>query len=251
MSGKNTMTRDAMFFLPAKIIEGLLVIACTSLYAHIFTEPAVTAFNLTNTTMQLIYLVLAGWMTNAVPRYIGEEYKDDRGRDLFSTVTTIYLLLCALVAAGCVLGAVITRDPLLLCGALMFCTYTAFQILNVSLVQLGRIRASISLSLLSAALKLVVAFVLVGGKDSYPLPYPAVIAALVADGVAAIGAAVTLGLPTVARLRYFSRPLLEKFFPLRHAARGRVHLGRAAQPDRQIPCCRVLRRYPVRLLFAE
>ena len=60
MSGKNTMTRDAMFFLPAKIIEGLLVIACTSLYAHIFTEPAVTAFNLTNTTMQLIYLVLAG-----------------------------------------------------------------------------------------------------------------------------------------------------------------------------------------------
>ncbi len=212
MSGKNTMTRDAMFFLPAKIIEGLLVIACTSLYAHIFTEPAVTAFNLTNTTMQLIYLVLAGWMTNAVPRYIGEEYKDDRGRDLFSTVTTIYLLLCALVAVGCVLGAVITRDPLLLCGALMFCTYTAFQILNVSLVQLGRIRASISLSLLSAALKLVVAFVLVGGKDSYPLPYPAVIAALVADGVAAIGAAVTLGLPTVARLRYFSRPLLEKFF---------------------------------------
>ena len=111
MSGKNTMTRDAMFFLPAKIIEGLLVIACTSLYAHIFTEPAVTAFNLTNTTMQLIYLVLAGWMTNAVPRYIGEEYKDDRGRDLFSTVTTIYLLLCALVAVGCVLGAVITSAP--------------------------------------------------------------------------------------------------------------------------------------------
>ena len=46
-------------------------------------------------------------------------------------------------------------------------------------------------------------------------------------------------------------PAAGKVFPLRYAARRRVHLGRAAQPDRQIPSCRVLRRYPVRLLFAE
>ncbi len=212
MSAKNTMTRDAMLFLPAKVVEGLLVIACSSLYAHIFTEPAVTAFNLTNTTMQLIYLVLAGWMANASTRYVGEEYKMDQGRGLFSTVSTIYLLLCALVAAGCGVSAVMSRDPLPLGGALMFCAYTAFQVLNAALIQIGRIRASIFWSLASSSLKLAVAFVLVGGRTGYPQPYPAVFAAAVADGVAAIGAAIALGLPVVARLRYFSRPLLRKFF---------------------------------------
>ena len=47
LSSKNTMTRDAMMFLPAKVVEGLLVIACSSLYTHIFVEGAVTGFNLT------------------------------------------------------------------------------------------------------------------------------------------------------------------------------------------------------------
>ena len=59
------MTRDAMLFLPAKVVEGLLVIGCSSLYSHIFVEGAVSAFNLTNTTIQLLYLILAGWMANS------------------------------------------------------------------------------------------------------------------------------------------------------------------------------------------
>ena len=202
MSSKNTMTRDAMLFLPAKVIEGLLVIACSSLYTHIFTESAVTAFNLTNTTVQLIYLILAGWMANSATRYVGEEFRTDQGRGLFSTVSTIYLLLCAVVAVGCVAGAVLLRDPVYLGGAIMFCSYTAFQVLNAALIQLGRIRASIFWSLTSAVLKLAVAFVLCGGKADYPLPYPAIFANTIADGVAAIGAAIALSLPVVVRLRF-------------------------------------------------
>ena len=211
MSSKNTMTRDAMLFLPAKVIEGLLVIACSSLYTHIFTESAVTAFNLTNTTVQLIYLILAGWMANSATRYVGEEFRTDQGRGLFSTVSTIYLLLCAVVAVGCVAGAVLLRDPVYLGGAIMFCSYTAFQVLNAALIQLGRIRASIFWSLTSAVLKLAVAFVLCGGKADYPLPYPAIFANTIADGVAAIGAAIALSLPVVVRLRFFSKPLLRRF----------------------------------------
>ena len=84
LSSKNTMTRDAMMFLPAKVVEGLLVIACSSLYTHIFVEGAVTGFNLTNTTVQLIYLILAGWMANSATRYVGEEYRADSGRGLCS-----------------------------------------------------------------------------------------------------------------------------------------------------------------------
>lgn len=211
MSSKNTMTRDAMLFLPAKIVEGLLIIACSSLYTRIFLEPAVTAFNLTNTTVQLAYLILAGWMANAATRYVGEEHQADGGRNLFSTVSTIYIALCLLMAAGCAVGAAVTKSPVYLGGALMFCSYTAFQILNAALIQLGRVRASILLSLTSAVLKLAVAFALVGGKANYPSPVPAIAANTIADGVAALGAVFALGLPQVVRLHFFSKALLRKF----------------------------------------
>ena len=93
------MTRDAMLFLPAKVVEGLLVIACSSLYTHIFTQGAVGTFGIVNTTVQFCYLVVAGWMANAATRYVGEEFRRDRASALFSTVSAIYLLICAAVAA--------------------------------------------------------------------------------------------------------------------------------------------------------
>lgn len=211
MSKNNTMTRDALLFLPAKIIEGLLVILCSSMYTRIFLEPAVATFNLTNTTVQLTYLVLAGWMANAATRYVGEEFQKDRAQQLFSTVSTIYLLICAVAAVGCGAAAFITRDPVYLGGALMFFSYTVFQILNSALIQLGRVRASIVLSLTSAALKLAVAYALVGGASNYPSPAPAILANTLADGVAGIGAICALSLPALVRLRFFSVPLLQKF----------------------------------------
>ena len=212
MSSKNTMTRDAMLFLPAKVIEGLLVIACSSLYTHLFSKGAVGTFGIVNTTVQFCYLIIAGWMANAATRYVGEEYQKDRGSALFSTVSTIYLLICAAAAAAAVCAAVLTRDPVWLGGACMFFSYTIFQILNSALIQLGRMKASISLSLTSAVLKLAVAYALVFGMNNPSSAFPAIAANTAADGIAGLGAVIALSIPTVARLRWFSRPLLRKFF---------------------------------------
>lgn len=206
------MTRDAMLFLPAKIIEGLLVIACSSLYTHLFSKGAVGTFGIVNTTVQFCYLIIAGWMANAATRYVGEEYQKDRGSALFSTVSTIYLLICAAAAAVAVCAAVLTRDPVWLGGACMFFSYTIFQILNSALIQLGRMKASILLSLTSAVLKLAVAYVLVFGMRNPSSPFPAIAANTIADGIAGLGAVITLSIPAVARLRWFSKPLLRKFF---------------------------------------
>ncbi|MCB6365129.1 lipopolysaccharide biosynthesis protein [Intestinibacillus massiliensis] len=212
MSSKNTMTRDAMLFLPAKIVEGLLIIACSSLYTHIFYTDTVGTFNFVNFNVQIAYLVLAGWMANAATRYVGEEYRTDQGRGLFSTVATVYLLICAVVAGVCCVTAAVTRNPLYLGFAVMFFSYTIFQILNSALIQLGRMKASIFLSLTSAVLKLAVAYGLVYGMRNPASPFPAILANTVADGVAGIGAVLALSLPTVVRLQYFSKPLLKKFF---------------------------------------
>lgn len=212
MSSKNTMTRDAMLFLPAKVIEGLLVIACSSLYTHLFSKGAVGTFGIVNTTVQFCYLIVAGWMANAATRYVGEEYQKDRGSALFSTVSTIYLLICAAAAAVAACAAVVTHDPVWLGGACMFFSYTIFQILNSALIQLGRMKASISLSLTSAVLKLAVAYALVFGMNNPSSAFPAIAANTAADGIAGLGAVIALSIPTVARLRWFSKPLLRKFF---------------------------------------
>ena len=205
------MTRDAMLFLPAKIIEGLLVIACSSLYTHLFYQSTVGTFNFINFNVQIAYLILAGWMANSATRYVGEEFHKDKGRGLFSTVATVYLLICAAVAVFSCIAAVVTHDPLYLGFMTMFFSYTIFQILNSALIQLGRMKASISLSLLSAVLKLVVAYALVFGMDNPSSPFPAIAANTVADGIAGIGAVAALGLPTIVRLRFFSRGLFGKF----------------------------------------
>ena len=229
MSSKNTMTRDAMLFLPAKVVEGLLVIGCSSLYSHIFVEGAVSAFNLTNTTIQLLYLILAGWMANSATRYVGEEYRADEGRGLFSTVSTIYVGLCVLVAIGCCITAAVTQSPVYLGGALMFCTYTAFQVLNAALIQLGRVKASILWSLTSAVLKLAVAFALVGGKSNYPSPFPAIPAVLRGwreGGKAAakplldqgVRLYLLIAVPAVAGLTAVALPLSRFLFPAKYAA---------------------------------
>lgn len=211
MSSKNSMTRDAMLFLPAKVAEGLLIIACSSLYTHIFYEDTVGIFNFLNFNVQIVYLVLAGWMTNAAARYVGEEYHHDGGRNLFSTIMSVYLLLCAGVTVFCVAAAVITRDKVYLGTALMFACYTLFQILNAVLIQLGRMRASIGLSLLSALCKVVVAYALVYGMKNPASPFPAIFANIIADGVAGLGAVAVLCIPQLARLRFFSKPLLGRF----------------------------------------
>lgn len=200
-----------MLFLPAKIAEGLLLMLVSSLYSHIFLKEANGFFNSINLTIQLCYLVLAGWMANAATRYVAEEYRIDRGQKLFSTVSTVYLLICLLVSSGYIITALITGKSAYFLAILMFMSYTSFQILNAALVQLGKIGASVFFSLLSAVLKLGVAYALVGGASNFPSPAPAVIAAAAADGIAGLGAAMVLSFPQVVRLRYFSGVLLRKF----------------------------------------
>ena len=83
MSEKNTMTRNAMLFLPAKLAEGVLLMAMSSLYSHILTKSAVGLFNATNMMVNFTFLLIAAWMSNSNTRYVAEEFKKDRAARLF------------------------------------------------------------------------------------------------------------------------------------------------------------------------
>lgn len=210
MSEKNTMTRNAMLFLPAKVLEGVLLLMMSSLYTHIFTKEAAGAFGFVQQTMNFAYLLIAAWMANSSTRYAAEEYRRDKAATLLSTMTVVYFGLGVLAVAGCVVLGAVTGDGRFLPGAVMFCTYTAFTILIGTLVQLDRVKPAILFSLLSASLKLVVALVLVGGKSNFPDPTPAFVANIAADGIGAIGALVALGMPAVVRLSRASRAMLSR-----------------------------------------
>ena len=210
MSEKSTMTRNAMLFLPAKIAEGVLLMAMSSLYSHILTKSAVGLFNATNMMVNFTFLLIAAWMSNSNTRYVAEEFKKDRASRLFSTIAPIYFLLCAVVTVVCAGLFCVTRQTYFLLGAVMFWTYTAFTILNNTMVQLSIIRPAILLSLTSASLKLIMAFLFVGGKAGFNSPTPAILANIIADGVGAIGAVFCLGMPRVVRPRFFSGEMLRK-----------------------------------------
>ena len=210
MSEKNTMTRNAMLFLPAKLAEGVLLMAMSSLYSHILTKSAVGLFNATNMMVNFTFLLIAAWMSNSNTRYVAEEYKKDRAARLFSTIAPIYVLLCAVTGAVCIGIYLFTRETYYLLGAVMFCTYSAFTVLNNTMVQLSIIRPAIILSLTSASLKLLLAILFVGGKSGFDSPTPALLANILADGIGSIGAVIALGMPHVVRLRRFSQEMLKK-----------------------------------------
>ncbi len=210
MSEKNTMTRSAMLFLPAKVLEGVLLLFMSALYTHIFTETAAGTFGRVQQISNFAYLLVAAWMANASTRYAAEEYKRDKASGLLSTMTVVYLIMGGIGAASCAVLAVVTGSTLYLPGIIMFCTYTAFTILINMLVQLDRVKPAILFSLISASLKLIVAVVLVGGKSNFPDPTPALAANIIADGVGALGAAFALGMPSAVRLRRASRAMLDK-----------------------------------------
>ena len=210
MSEKNTMTRNAMLFLPAKVLEGVLLLLMSSLYTHIFTKDAAGAFGFVQQTMNFAYLLVAAWMANSSTRYAAEEFKRDKASGLLSTMTVVYILMGVVGVASCAVLGAVTGDSRFLPGAVMFCTYTAFTILINTLVLLDRVRPAILFSLVSASLKLIVAIVLVGGKSNFPDPTPGFIANIIADGVGALGAVFALGMPSVVRFKRASRQMLNK-----------------------------------------
>ncbi len=207
---KSSMARDAFLFLPAKLLEGILLMLVTSLYSAIFTEEVVGTFRIVNTTVLSSYLVSLAFMANAIARYIGEEHSKDNGKTFYSTVMTVYLTVTALVFVVCFALYFAFDETAYIFGAFMFASYALFQLLNAALIQLAKIRASVFFSILSATLKLLIAYLLVFGHgEAFSNPYPAFIANIVADGIAGVCAVFVLKIPFSFSFNAFSPQILK------------------------------------------
>lgn len=212
MSKKNNMTRKAVLFLPAKILEGVLLLMMSSQYTHIFTEEAAGTFGYVQQTINFSYLLVAAWIANSCTRYVAEEYKKDEARSMLSTISVVYIFLCIFGVLSCFILASVFKNTTYIAGAIMFCSYTAFTILINALVQLDKVKQAIIFSLLSAVLKLLIAVLLVRGKSNFADPTPAFVANITADGLGALGALFALSMPKLVRFRFVSKEILSKMF---------------------------------------
>lgn len=238
MNAKNRMAKDTFVFLPAKLLEGIITMLTTAFYTNLFLSETYGIFQDVNTYVNLLYLVVGAWLLNAAARYVGDAIKDggQAKKQFFTTASVCFLGVSAISALAAGILYVFTKNMLYLGGFIMLITYALFQILNAMLVQVGKIKESVILSLSSAVFKLVGAYIFTwiipNGTAS---PYSAILANAVANLVAGFFAVFALEIPSSFSAKSFSSKAFKQFatfgFPLVGLSLG---LGLLTMVDRII-----------------
>lgn len=201
------MTRNALILMPAKALEGVLLLVMSALYTRMFPPVVNGQYQITNTTVLALFLVSAAWLYNASARFVSEYRSPEGEKKFYSTFMLAFgVITCVVLALGALIWR-LTGNLLFFAGSMMLTTYSLFTIMNGLLIQTDHILVSIGVSLLDVAGKILCAALLVGlrGGDT---PYPAVFAAVISDLVASSVAMAVLHVVRNTRRRHFDRQLL-------------------------------------------
>ncbi|NLD87985.1 MAG: lipopolysaccharide biosynthesis protein [Clostridiales bacterium] len=209
-----SITRDTMLFLPAKILEGLVGILTLSYISHAITTGGVDTFGSVNTIVSFSYLLLISYLTNSAARYVAEETREDeRRRSFFSTCSLIwvftnilvYILVIPLKAFGVKHVAAV---------ACMFTANSLYQLTLSMLVQVGKKKESIALSLISAILKPALIFTAchIMGSGQQDTALPAIASFVAAELLCGIIGVFLLRIPRNFSFKAYSGSLAAKLF---------------------------------------
>ena len=185
------MTKNTLIYLPFKLIEGVAGVVTLNRLTAMFSPDAYGGFVTANTAVNLAYLVLVAWLSNAAGRFIQDLDSSDKRQEHYSSTfaaLATMILPCLLICL--VLGLILPEHRLLcfLAGG-MFASYSLFQLASIHLVRLGRVRAFSITSLLNALLKPTLAialFNLTGNPENIAPALAAYIAADLSMGLIAV-----------------------------------------------------------------
>lgn len=155
MAGENKkMTRNALILMPAKVLEGVLLLATASIYSRVFPPVVNGQYQLVNSTVLALFLVTAAWLYNATARFISEYRSPEREKTFYSTFLLSFgVITLAVLAVGA--GAwLLSGSFLCLAASLMLTTYSLFTMMNGLLIQTDRLMISIAASLVDVGGKL-------------------------------------------------------------------------------------------------
>ena len=68
------MTRNTLILVPAKVLEGVLLLVMSALYSRIFPPAVNGRYQIVNTTVLALFLVSAAWLYNATARFVSERW---------------------------------------------------------------------------------------------------------------------------------------------------------------------------------
>ena len=201
------MTRNTLILVPAKVLEGVLLLVMSALYSRIFPPAVNGRYQIVNTTVLALFLVSAAWLYNATARFVSE-YRSPQGEKTFYSTFLMSFGVITVVVLG--IGALawqIGGSFLFFAAAMLLTSYSLFTMMNGLLIQTEHLMVSIFVSLLDVAGKVVCTTLLVtaGGNST---PYPAIFGAVISDLVASLIAMAVLHVPSSTRPQYFSKALL-------------------------------------------
>ncbi len=219
-SVKHTMARDTLLYLPAKVIEGLVGFLTISLYTGYFAPGVYGYYTYVNTTVNIGFLLLMGWLMHACYRYVNSFKTRQRLTLFYSTAFSLWAGISLAVILACLLSLPVIHRlyapwlaQLVFFSVLMFVTYSATQVLFSILGATRRIRLNISLSVFSVTAKLIVTTLLVLAKRELAQlsPVSAVISSVAVDAVVIAVVIWRLRVYRYIKIKLFSKRVLKRF----------------------------------------
>ncbi len=154
---KKTVVKEALIYLPFKVLEGLIGIIMVAIFTRILTESSYGQYALVNTLSMTLFLPIAGWIMHAGYRHV-LAYKEEKDiKDFNSTIWTLWLIMqgvfILLITLSCFLFPNFT--DVLLYIPIIFIPYSATQILSSQMVAKKKIANVILLTAVNVTLKLI------------------------------------------------------------------------------------------------
>lgn len=100
-----SISKSSLFYLPFKLIEGLIGIVSLSLYTRLFGREVYGSYVIVNTSVALITILSIGWLRFVTSRYI-KDYTNRGRRGVFVSTLFYAYFYSAVIGAVLLLGAI-------------------------------------------------------------------------------------------------------------------------------------------------
>ncbi len=161
------MNNSMVGYLPIKVLEGLIGILTLKVYSTLFIPEYLGQYTIINTTIAFIFLILLGWVNQAVIRFSNMYSRDDEERQSFySTIFISFFAMTALVTgvfgAGYFLMPSLFQDVqgIFLLTLFVFFSYGVGQVMMTFLLYSNRRGLNSILLLGSATTKVLLTLVM-------------------------------------------------------------------------------------------
>lgn len=214
---KKGMVKDTLLYLPAKIFEGIVGILTLSLYSRYFTKESNGQYILATTAINILSLLLLGWLIQSVFRYVNNFNSRNKLRLFYSTAFTAwatinsFVFIVGLIYIGFSFYFKNTISLIFFFSILMFFTYNTSQVLLGILAATRRIKLNLSLSVFSVTMKILITTAFVYSKAFNGSSTSALLSNVLIDFIVISTIILRLKLYEYIKMKMFSNKIFKKF----------------------------------------